>query len=93
MGWKPKMPKKHGHQIAMAAGGSWAGVGHKKAEADTTNRYKAMGKYKAGGENFSEAGLTKTHTEVIKVGDMTKKTTTTKSIRVFAGGYSSAYSL
>lgn len=78
--------------ISIAAGGSFAGVGSHHAAAGSANGYLAAGKYAASGENFSEAGLTKTSTKVINIGGVRKSIKTTKSIRVYAGGYSSSMS-
>ncbi len=84
----------HGFQpgsIAIAAGGSFAFVGKDHAAAGTLNVYFAAGKHFAAGKNFSEAGKTTTKTETIKVlGIPVKSTTTTKSVSVYAGGFSSA---
>ncbi len=78
--------------ISLAAGGSFAGVGHEKASAGSINGYLAAGKYSASGENFSEAGKTQTHTERVNIDGVIKSVTTTKSIRVYAGGFSSSMS-
>ncbi|MEM8864034.1 MAG: hypothetical protein AAGF31_00625 [Planctomycetota bacterium] len=78
--------------ISIAAGGSFAGVGHDKGSAGTVNGYLAAGKYAASGENFSEAGFTKSHTKKVNIGGVKKSVTTTKSLRVYAGGYSSSMS-
>lgn len=78
--------------ISIAAGGSFAGVGASNAAAGSVNGYLAAGRYAASGENFSEAGLTKTNTKVVNIGGIKKSIKTTKSIRVYAGGYSSSMS-
>ncbi|TWT30236.1 hypothetical protein KOR34_47940 [Posidoniimonas corsicana] len=78
--------------ISIAAGGSFAGVGANNAAAGSVNGYLAAGRYAASGENFSEAGLTKTNTKVVNIGGIKKSIKTTKSIRVYAGGYSSSMS-
>ncbi|MDZ4659371.1 MAG: hypothetical protein SH868_17500 [Bythopirellula sp.] len=84
------------NSISIAAGGSFALVGekgyHGGAAAGSVNVYFAKGKYMASGTNFSEAGITKTHSEVITIGGVTNSITTTKSLRVYAGGFSSATS-
>jgi len=78
--------------ISIAAGGSFAGVGHNGAAAGSVNGYIAAGKYAASGANFSEAGITKTNTRSVDINGVTKSVTTTKSIRVYAGGFSSSMS-
>ncbi|TWU25960.1 hypothetical protein [Bythopirellula polymerisocia] len=78
--------------ISIAAGGSFAGVGSHHAAAGSVNGYFAAGKYAASGANGSEAGITKVHVKSIDIGGVTKTITTTKSISVYAGGYSSAMS-
>ncbi len=88
MGYTPHSTKPW----SLAAGGSIAFVGSEHAGAGSLNVYAAEGRYMAAGENFSEAGKTYTHTETITVGPLTKTLTTTKSIHVYAGGFSSASS-
>ncbi len=83
--------------VSIAAGGSFAVIGdkhghHGGAAAGTVNVYFAKGQYAASGANFSEAGLIKVHSEVVTIDGITKSVTTTKSTRVYAGGFSSAMS-
>ena len=83
--------------VSIAAGGSFALVGdkhghHGGAAAGTVNVYFAKGQYAASGANFSEAGIIKSHSEVVNIDGVIKSVTTTKSLRVYAGGFSSAMS-
>lgn len=80
-----------GNSFSLSAGGSIAYVGGRKAGAGSANVYLQKGTNATGGENFSEAGRTMTTTKRVKVGPVVKRTTTTKSIRVYAGGFSSGY--
>ena len=84
MGYRP---------YSVAAGGSFAGVLSKKgAAAATLNVYKAKGRHGASGENYSEAGLEFTKSRSVDIGGVVKTVTRTKSVRAYAGGYSSALS-
>ena len=80
---------------ASASGKSWAKVDldgrHEEAEAGSRNEYKAKGKYEASGENFSEATLAVSDILRVDYSDGTHSIeTTTHSIHVEAGGFSSA---
>jgi hypothetical protein len=92
MGWKDGKKVKKGY--AKAKGSSWASVefeGEKKeAEAGSENEYSAKGRYKASGENGSEAELEKTYSETLDNGDGSNTITKRFRIEVSAGGYSSA---
>jgi len=94
MGWKDS--KKGKKTYAKARGESWAYVefeGEKKeAEAGSENSYDARGRYKASGENGSEAEMEKTHIEQLDNGDGAYTMTKKFKIEVEAGGYSSAKS-
>jgi hypothetical protein len=92
---KPVKAKKQPRSLAVASGQSWATVSldGKKAEADagSTNSYLAIGQRFAAGNNFSEAGLSKTITHQVTFPDGTSAVETRIStIRVFAGGNSAA---
>lgn len=77
--------------IAIAAGGSIAGVGVPGGGAASVNVYFAAGKHFAGGVNYSEAGKTITKTKTVEVfGVPVSSVTTTKSLKVYAGGFSAA---
>jgi hypothetical protein len=76
--------------IAIAAGGSFAYVGAPHAGAGSVNVYFAAGKHFAGGVNYSEAGKTVTKTTTIGHGHHAVTVTHTKSIKVYAGGFSAA---
>jgi hypothetical protein len=79
---------------AKAKGSSWAVVEFegetKEAEAGSENSYDAIGRYKASGENGSEAGLEKTNIETLENGDGAYSIITKFRIEVSAGGFSSA---
>ncbi len=79
------------HSIAIAAGGSFAYVGKNNAAAGTVNVYFAAGHHFAGGKNLSVAGKEVSKTVSVKVlGVPVGSITTTKSVNVYAGGFSSA---
>lgn len=78
--------------FSLAAGGSIAYVGAPKAGAGSANIYAALGPNGASGENFSEAGRTIRHTKTVRVGETVRRVTTVKSLRVYAGGFSSSMS-
>ncbi|TWU25959.1 hypothetical protein [Bythopirellula polymerisocia] len=79
------------HSIAIAAGGSFAYVGKNNAAAGSANGYFAAGHHFAGGINGSAAGKTTSKTVSFKVfGVPVKSITTTKSVHVYAGGFSAA---
>lgn len=78
--------------FALAAGGSIAYVGHPSAGAGSANVYAALGGHYASGNNFSEAGKSVTKTTSLTIGPVTTTKTVTKSLNVYAGGYSSAIS-
>lgn len=80
-----------GNSIAIAAGGSFAFVGGPHAAAGSLNVYFAAGNHFAGGVNYSEAGKTVSHTKTIEVfGHPVASVTHTKSVHVYAGGFSAA---
>ena len=81
-----------GHGFALAAGGSFAGViSDQGAAAGSLNVYLGVGKHFAAGANGSAAGKTVSHTKVVKVlGVPVSSTTNTRSIHVYAGGFSGA---
>lgn len=93
-GYKPGKMKMAKKPWSAAYGVSYAGVGGKGGEAGTLDGFAAEGKYMASGEHFSEAGktITKSHELQVK-GKPATLEIHTKSIRVFAGGYSSSSSL
>jgi hypothetical protein len=78
--------------FALAAGGSIAYVGAPHAGAGSANVYAALGNNYASGNNFSEAGKTITKTHTVTIGELTTTKTSTTSLRVYAGGFSSAIS-
>jgi len=87
--------KKVERPSASAEGRSWAKVElegeNSSGEAGTRNSYKANGRYEASGDNFSEATLSKTTSEVVDYSDSTTSSVThVYSIHVEAGGFSSA---
>ncbi|MDH3717761.1 MAG: hypothetical protein OES79_06525 [Planctomycetota bacterium] len=94
-GWMPHAPKpelKKGKKPWVAVGGiSLAALSHEDGKAGSINFYLAEGKYKAGGENFSQASKVIEKVKVLRVGDYveTRRHTMTKTIS--AGGYSNAH--
>ncbi len=80
----------HPNSIAIAAGGSFAHVGGPGAGAGSVNVYFAAGQHFAGGANLSVAGKSVTHTKEIGYGHHTVTVSHTKSVTVFAGGFSAA---
>ena len=79
--------------ISIAAGGSFAGViSEHGAAAGSINVYGAGGKFAASGANYSEAGIDIVKSHSVDIGGVVKTVVKSKSIRVYAGGYSSAMS-
>jgi hypothetical protein len=84
---------------SLAFGVSYAKVekdGHygDDASAGSIDGFIAEGKYMAAGEHGSEAGYVKTETKILEVkGEPATLETTTKSFRIFAGGFATATSL
>ena len=83
---------------SLAFGVSYAGVKsdkhHTGAEAGTMDGFLAQGRYTAAGEHLSEAGFETTHTMTLDVPGVGSSTeTTTKTLRVYAGGFSTSSSL
>jgi len=85
-GGKPPRPKTKGSNGGGNGNGGGAGAGSKDG-------FRAHGRYKAGGDHFSEAKIVTTDSKT--VGGKKNGITTTKvhSVYVFAGGGASAYSL
>ena len=79
---------------SAAYGSSFAGIAYEGAEAGTLDGFAAEGKYMAAGEHFSEAGKTVTESHLLEVKGLPAiLEVNTTSVRVFAGGFSSASSL
>lgn len=94
----PKPDKKAEKPWTLAFGVSYATVEKDhygdEAAAGTLDGFIAEGKYMAMGEHGSEAGWSKTETKVLEVkGAPATLETTTKSFRVFSGGFASGQSL
>ena len=80
--------------MLVRSGASDASVDSGNAGAGSVNGFFAEGQYMAEGQNFSEAGKTTTTSVLLEVkGLPATLTVTTKSIRVFAGGFASSSSL
>jgi len=94
-GYSGGMHMPHAEKPWSAAyGSSYANVGDFGTGAGTIDRFAAEGKYMAAGEHFSEAGKIVTTTKLLEVkGLPATLEVTTKSIRVFAGGFASSSSL
>ena len=88
---KPKGKKK---PWSMAFGMSYAAINKDGAESATADGFYAKGHYMASGEHFSEAGITETKVHILEVkGSPATKETTTKSLRIFSGGFATSSSL
>ncbi|MCA9232735.1 MAG: hypothetical protein KDA57_18950 [Planctomycetales bacterium] len=94
-GHQPPKPNKGAEKPwSLAFGASYANVDGHGAGAGTIDGFAAEGKYMAAGEHFSEAGKTFTESKLLEVkGQPATLEVTTKSIRVFAGGFATASSL
>jgi hypothetical protein len=91
--------KKNSDHVTWSSawGKSWANIetdGPKapEGEAGSHNGYKAEGEFAASGENYSEAGYVNSTTETVDIDGIVKSVTNTTSVKVFAGGFSSAMS-
>jgi hypothetical protein len=95
MGFLPHPPKpstrKRAQKPWVAVGGiSLAALEHEDGKAGSINFYLAEGKYKASGENFSQASKVVEKVKVLSVEGWTETRTHRMTKTISAGGYSSA---
>ena len=86
---------RHGKKPwSMAFGLSYAKIDKDGAEAGTHDGFRAIGKYRAAGEHFSEAGITKTKVHEFQLDGLpATKTTKTRSLYLYSAGFASSSSL
>jgi len=90
--YTPTPPTGADKPWSLAFGVSYASVESGNAGAGSINGFIAEGQYMAEGQNFSEAGKTTTKSVLLEVSGLPATLeVTTRSIRVFAGGFSSSF--